>query len=301
MAIFMLDIEHSNLVLAQTPSDLGTDQNLAFCVIDVRRARRGAMLHRTHAVQPRSVAMSTDSPLEKPQISVWPDSTALMEAAALRIVAIARNAIAQRGQFVWALSGGSTPRPLYELLGSKRFASALDWRRVLFFWSDERCVGPDHPDSNFRMARLALLDRLPLSAAQVQRMHGEDEPSQAAADYEQQLRAHLGAAGGLDLVLLGLGSDGHIASLFPGSSALQETVRWVASNLSPAGAQRLTFTLPALNAAEVVLLLVAGADKAARVKQALHEPGDVLPVQRIHPSHGRVEWMLDTQAAGGLI
>jgi 6-phosphogluconolactonase len=241
----------------------------------------------------RSVAMGSDN---KPQISVWPDSAALTEAAALRIVLIAQQAIAERGQFVWALSGGTTPRPLYELLGSKRFAGVLDWSRVQFFWSDERCVAPDHPDSNYRLARAALLDALAISDSQVHRVRGEDEPSAAAAAYDRELQA----AGGVDLVLLGMGGDGHVASLFPGSSALQETERWVVANLSPAGAPRVTFTLPAINAANVVLLLVAGADKAARVKEALRDPRAHLPVQRIHPTQGHIEWMLDTHAAGGL-
>jgi len=240
--------------------------------------------------------MGTDNPLAKPKVSVLPDSAALVEAAALRVVSIAQQAIAERGQFVWALSGGATPRPLYELLGSKRFANVLDWTRVVFFWSDERCVAPDHADSNYRMARTALLDTLPLSPTQVHRLRGEDEPSAAAAAYDRELRA----SGGLDLVLLGMGGDGHVASLFPGSSALQETERWVVTNLSPAGAQRITFTLPAINAAKVVLLLVAGADKATRVKEALRDPSAQLPVQRIHPTEGHLEWMLDTQAAGGL-
>jgi 6-phosphogluconolactonase len=236
----------------------------------------------------------------KPQISVWPDSAALTEAAALRVVQLAQQAIAERGQFVWALSGGATPRPLYELLGSKRFASALDWSRVLFFWSDERCVAPDHPDSNYRCARASLLDALAIADSQVHRVRGEDEPSAAAAAYERELRAQVQATGSLDLVLLGMGGDGHVASLFPGSSALQEAEHWVVTNLSPAGAPRVTFTLPAINAAKVVLLLVAGADKAARVKEALRDPHARLPVQSIHPTQGHIEWMLDTQAAGGL-
>ena len=244
--------------------------------------------------------MGSEHPLAKPQISVWPDSAALMEAAALRIALIGQQAIAERGQFVWALSGGATPRPLYELLGSKRFANVLDWSRVHFFWSDERCVPPDHHDSNYRMARAALLDALPISEAQVRRMRAEDDPSEAAAAYDHALRAQVQATGSLDLVLLGMGSDGHIASLFPGSAALSETQRWVVTNLSPAGAPRITLTLPALNAAKVVLLLVAGADKAARVTEALRDPQAQLPVQRVRPTAGRIEWMLDAEAAAGL-
>lgn len=233
--------------------------------------------------------MATDKPL----ISILPDRDALMEAAAQRIIDIGRQAIAQRGQFAWALSGGSTPRALYELLGSERFSNTLDWPRVQFFWSDERCVPPDHPDSNYGMARAALLGRLPLTAAQVHRMPGEAPPEAAARAYELQLRA----AGRLDLVLLGMGTDGHTASLFPHSAALSESERWVVPNLSPTGSQRLTFTFATINHAAVALFLVAGADKAERVKQALQEPNADLPVQRVR---GHVEWMLDKQAAGGL-
>lgn len=233
---------------------------------------------------------------DTPQISIWPDLAALTEAAALRIVDIGRQAIAQRGQFAWALSGGATPRPVYELLGSARFARALDWGRVLFLWSDERCVPPDHPDSNYGMAHKALLAHLPIAPAQVLRMRGEDEPGAAAQAYDLQLRA----AGPLDLLLLGMGPDGHTASLFPRSPALAETERWVVSNRAPGGAARITFSFPALNQGAIALVLVAGADKAARVKQALHDPSADLPVQRVRPIHGRVEWMLDKQAAGEL-
>ena len=237
--------------------------------------------------------MATDGPLDKPLISILPDRAALMEAAALRIVDIGRQAIAQRGHFAWALAGGSTPRALYELLGSGRFIDKLDWQCVQFFWSDERCVAPDHEDSNYGMARAALLDRLPLTAAQVHRMQGEAPPEAAARAYELQLRA----AAPLDLVLLGMGADGHTASLFPHSPALSETQRWVVPSSSPTGTQRLTFTFTAINQARAVLLLVAGRDKAERVKQALQEPNAELPVQRVR---GHIEWMLDQQAAGEL-
>lgn len=242
--------------------------------------------------------MGTDSPQHKPQVSVFPDRAALIEAAAQRIVDSGQNAIDLRGQFAWALSGGSTPQPLYELLASPRFAKQLDWRRVEFFWSDERCVPPDHKDSNFRMAREALLDKLSLGANQVHRMRGEDEPEKAAAAYEAGLRAYHDS--GLDLVLLGMGADGHTASLFPRSPALQETTRWVVPNLSPTNTQRLTFTFPALNASAEVLFLVSGADKAARVQEALHSTQTDLPVQHVRPKRGRSEWLLDAEAAGAM-
>lgn len=235
------------------------------------------------------------------RLEVYADRAALIEAAAQRIIHIGQSAIAARGQFAWALSGGSTPQPVFELLAS-RFAHALDWRRVQFYWSDERCVPPDHPESNYGMARAALLDALAIDDAQVHRMRGEDDPEQAAAAYEAELRAY--RDGGLDLVQLGMGADGHTASLFPGTAALNESERWVVRNLSPKNTERLTFTFPAINAAAVVLFIVAGADKAARVQEALHGTHQTLPVQRVRPTHGRSEWLLDAQAAkelsGGL-
>jgi 6-phosphogluconolactonase len=239
-----------------------------------------------------------DSRLDKPLVSVMSDRAALIDAAAQRIIAIGQDAIATRGQFAWALSGGSTPQPIFELLASTRFASALDWRRVQFFWSDERCVPPDHPESNFGMARAALLDKLAISATQVHRMHGEDDPEQAAAAYESELRAYRDS--GLDLVQLGMGADGHTASLFPGTPALEERERWVVRNVSSTGTERLTFTFPAINAAAVVLFIVAGADKSKRVQEVLHGTQHNLPVQRVRPTSGRSEWLLDAHAAGEL-
>ena len=236
-------------------------------------------------------------PTDSRLVSVYPDRATLIAAAAQRIIDIGQNAIAQRGRFAWALSGGSTPQPLFELLASARFNGALDWRHVQFFWSDERCVPPDHPDSNFRMAREALLDKLSLSPTQVHRMHGEDDPESAARSYEAELGAYRNA--GLDLVQLGMGADGHTASLFPGTPALNEQARWVVPNLSPTGTNRLTFTFPAINAAKSVLFLVAGADKSTRIRQIFQEQQDY-PAARVHPAQGRSEWLLDAPAAGEL-
>src|SRR5262249_41973592 len=161
-----------------------------------------------------------------------------------------------------ALSGGSTPKALYALLATPAYAARVDWARVQVFWSDERCVGPESQDSNFRMAREALLAHVPLPEANVHRMRGEVEPLRAAAAYEQELRAAFSTPEGapqalperrFDLALLGLGDDGHTASLFPGTAAIDETARWVvAHHVAKLGVWRLTLTPPVLDAAWVV-------------------------------------------------
>lgn len=246
--------------------------------------------------------MGTSGPQDSPALSIWPDRAALMEAAARHVIQVGARAIERRRQFSWVLSGGSTPRALYGLLADERMRHALDWTRVSFFWGDERCVGPAHPDSNFRMARETLLDALRLRPEQVHRLRGEDDPAQAAAAYEAELRAALPGVVGpaFDLILLGMGADGHTASLFPGSLALAETERWVVPTCAPSGAWRLTLTLPAINAAAHVTFVVAGADKAARVHEVLTAPERELPAARVRPGRGELQWMLDAKAAGGL-
>lgn len=246
--------------------------------------------------------------------SIWKDKATLMEAAALRIATWASEAIDARNRFTIALSGGSTPRALYALLANanananERFVSKIDWTRVVFFWGDERCVPPDHPDSNYRMARESLLEAIGADPAHVFRMLGEELPERAAAGYEELLHKFFGIAPHgppprFDVVLLGMGADGHTASLFPGTPALDETERWVVPNRAdPTGLERLTLTLPVLNAAANSLFLVTGADKAERVKQVFERtPGaDALPASRIRPTHGNLEWMVDAAAASQL-
>jgi 6-phosphogluconolactonase len=243
--------------------------------------------------------------------SISSDPAALMNAAALRIATLSEQAIAKHGRFTFVLSGGSTPRQLYELLASDEFVSMIEWSRVDFFWGDERCVAPDHPDSNYRMARESLLDAIEPDPARVHRMLGEETPARAAAAYEAMLHAFFAVAPhgpppSFDLVLFGMGADGHTASLFPGTAALDETERWVvpnrASRAGMPGMPRLTLTFPILNAASNSLFLVTGADKAERVKQVLeHTPGsEALPASRIRPTHGQLEWMIDAAAASRL-
>ncbi len=241
-------------------------------------------------------------------VEIFSDRTALIAAEAERIVTVANESIEARGRCLMALSGGSTPKPLYELLASPPFAARVDWSRVHLFWGDERCVPPDHPDSNYRMTREALIDRVPLPAENVHRIRGEDDPSPAAEAYEKALREFFGVgdapARSFDLALLGMGPDGHTASIFPGTPATTETHRWAmpVHVLKPRDMWRVTLTTVVLNAAANVTFLVAGADKADVVQDVLRQDArpPSLPAQLIKPAHGVVHWMVDAAAAAGL-
>ncbi len=243
---------------------------------------------------------------QTPEVEVYGDADSLVHAEAERVVALAREAVSARGEFSLALSGGSTPRPLYELLATPRFASQVDWSCVHVFWGDERCVPPDHIESNYRMAREALLDHVPIPASNVHRIIGEAQPDDAAAAYEEILRAYFGRRSGpadrtFDLALLGMGDDGHTASLFPGTPAVTEEERWVLAShvTAPRDMWRITLTPVALNAAAAVTFLVAGASKAKRVRDVLEGSARAapFPAQHIHPRHGALTWMLDAAAA----
>ena len=238
------------------------------------------------------------------EVIAFPSPADIAVAAAERFVAAAAAAVAARGRFTVALAGGSTPKALYARLASPARAARVDWTRVHVFWGDERCVPPEHPSSNYRMAREALLDHVPIPAAQVHRLRGEDEPRTAAAAYEVELRAAFPeGASGFDLVFLGMGDNGHTASLFPGLSAVHESARWVvAESVAEVGMWRLTLTPAALNAAAAVVFLVAGRDKAAMLAQVLEGPCDIdrRPVQVVAPVDGTVTWLIDTAAAAEL-
>ncbi len=257
-----------------------------------------------------------------PEIIVVPDRAALAREAASRFIALARGAIAARGKFSVALSGGSTPRELYALLATLEFSTQIDWSRIHFFWGDERAVPPDHPDSNYRMVYETLLSRVQPPARNVHRILAEQPPADAARAYEETLREFFDldadergqtrtrekiprssvAIGGpsFDLVLLGLGANGHTASLFPHTPVLHETTRWVAAEyIDEVKMWRITLTAPVINAAVNILWLVAGADKAATVRAVLrgeYRPND-LPAQLIQPTNGRAVWLLDADAA----
>jgi 6-phosphogluconolactonase len=241
-------------------------------------------------------------------IRLFEDTEALSEAAANEFLRLAREAVASRGRFTVALSGGSTPRRLYQLLAGPPWRSGVDWGRVIFFWGDERCVPPDHPDSNYRMAREALLDHVPIPPENVHRFEAERPDHDAVArDYQNLLASSFGidSAGpppAFDLVLLGMGPDGHTASLFPDTLALNETVRWAVANHVPKfGADRLTLTYPVLNRGREVLFLIAGADKAVVLREALegHSDPPRFPFLRVRPE-GDLFWFLDRAAAPSL-
>ena len=229
------------------------------------------------------------------EVQVYPDLEALSWAAAKVLVEMIYEAVGRRGQCGLALSGGRTPRRLYELLGSD-YAKEIPWDRVHLFWSDERCVPPDHPDSNYRLAHEALIAYAPISSKNVHRVPAELGPRRAAEVYEQILRAF----GPLDIALLGVGADGHVASLFPGHPALEERERWVRAIPEPLGSPahpRVTLTLPALNAAESTFFLAAGAEKRAIIRAILEdlEAAEHYPAARIRP-RARAIWYLDREA-----
>ena len=238
-------------------------------------------------------------------VQVFPEADTLLDAAAGMVVAHAVTSIAARGRFVIALAGGSTPRGLYQRLARVAWRDRIDWSRVHLCWGDERCVSPTHADSNYRMAREALLDHVPVPAAQVHRMRGEDVPDSAAVNYEAELRATLdaGPPGGpsvFDLVLLGLGADGHTASLFPGMPSGRVITRWVvAEHVDTARGWRLTLTPPIINAARSVLFLVTGDDKAAALAAVLEGPAQpsALPAQAVASGSSQVTWLVDRAAA----
>jgi 6-phosphogluconolactonase len=237
-------------------------------------------------------------------IRVLPDPAALFEAAARHVVEQSQAAIAARGRFSIALSGGSTPRDLHQRVASPPLADQVDWSRVHVFFGDERCVPPDDARSNYRMASETLLSKVPIPAEHIHRMRGELPPEIAARDYERELGEFFGdEPPSLDLILLGMGDNGHTASLFPGLTAVHEQLRWVvAEYVAEVSMWRLTLTPVVLNLAREVLFLVAGSAKAAmlrRVLQGPYSPGE-LPAQVVRPRLGEVFWLVDAAAAAEL-
>lgn len=242
------------------------------------------------------------------ELRILENGEELAREAADFVVWAGEQAIQNAGAFRLALSGGSTPKALYALLAGTGLVQRLDWRRVVVFFGDERCVPPDHADSNFRMANEALIKPLNIPQDCIFRMHGEDEPGQAARRYEESLRKEFGAPAPawprFDLILLGLGDDGHTASLFPGTPALGEQKRLVVPNQAPQGAkQRLTFTVPLINQAHTVVFLVSGKSKAPALRAVLEDraaDNKKFPAKLIQPENGRLIWFLDHAAAAEL-
>jgi 6-phosphogluconolactonase len=236
------------------------------------------------------------------RFEVLPDASAVAVATADRFIAVARRSIEERGRFRVALSGGSTPKRVYPLLVIQPRVGAVDWSLVDFFWGDERAVPPDHPDSNFGVAYQMLIAALPnVRPDAIHRMPAEAPDLDAAAlAYEAELRLAFGARGAdppaFDLIWLGMGPDGHTASLFPGSAALDVTDRWVVPNWAPGlQAWRMTLTFPVLDAAREALFVVTGADKADALERV--RAGDQeLPAARVRAA--QIEWLVDAAAAG---
>jgi 6-phosphogluconolactonase len=237
---------------------------------------------------------------------VEPDSAALARRAVEYFVEMAGEAVEAQGRAHIAISGGSTPKAAFELLAdpNQPWRQRMPWEMLDLYWVDERCVPPDDAESNYRMTREALLDHVPLKPDQIHRIEGELEPEAAAVRYEEELRSsfHLDGAGSprFDLVALGLGSDGHTASLFPHSQAIHETNRLVVANRVPqTGASRVTLTWPMINRARSVFFLVSGQEKASVLKEVLTGPHDPerLPSQLIWPSSGILTLILDKAAA----
>jgi len=229
-------------------------------------------------------------------VRVFENSQELARAAAAMFTEEAERSIREKGRFAVALAGGSTPKVLYELLAAE-YRDDLDWGKVHVFFGDERCVPPDHEDSNYRMARQALLSRVPVGS--VHRMRGELTASKAAALYEEELVSFFGGPPGFDFILLGIGEDGHTASLFPRTPALYVCDHWVIENpVEKLGTIRITLTTPAINRARKVAFLVTGAGKAEALREVLEgdaEPQDY-PAKLIYPS-GVLTWMIDREAA----
>jgi 6-phosphogluconolactonase len=240
----------------------------------------------------------------QPEIRIVNTPAELFQAAATEFAALAVQAVQSHGRFSVALSGGSTPKTLYALLASGSVPN-IPWEKIFFFFGDERFVPPDHPDSNYRMAREAgLFAKVPDD--HVFRLRTEEKDADTAAlQYEQTVQRFFGLQPGelprFDLVFLGLGPDGHTASLFPGTAALNEKSRLVVANwVDKFQTYRITLTLPVLNRAACVLFLISGADKANIVREVLKNANANLPSQKVRPADGRLLWLLDRGAASGL-
>jgi 6-phosphogluconolactonase len=235
-------------------------------------------------------------------IERFADAETLQQAAAKRIVDLLREAIAQRRKGTIALSGGSTPKAIYELLAEEPFRSHVDWSRVHFFWGDERCVPPTHADSNYRMTNIALLEKIEIPDANIHRVEAERAPNEAARLYEGELRKCFSLKQNefprFDVLLLGIGEDGHTASLFPETAILNKTKRSVAEVFVPKfNAYRISMTFPTINNSRTILFLVSGASKTKILQEVLEGAPNRFPAQRIQPTSGKLFWFVDDTAA----
>lgn len=243
--------------------------------------------------------------MEQPDyhLEIYDNPQELAWAAASRFASLAEQSIAERGTFTVALSGGSTPKAMFSLLAQSPFAASLPWAEIQFFWGDERCVPPDHPDSNFRMTMETLLSKVAASPEKIFRIPAEDDDHHRAAErYATTLQQTFNSeTPQFDLVFLGMGADGHTASLFPGTKALRATNQTVVANfVEKLNSWRITLTATTITNARNVSFLVAGEDKAATLRDVLegkYQP-EIYPSQLIRPVNGSLLWMLDEAAAG---
>lgn len=255
-------------------------------------------------IQQRPGGGTVTAPVELRRLTTPQD---LFQAAGEEVLRAAIHAVAERGRFTIALSGGSTPRSLYTLIAANASAT-LPWDRMFFFFGDERHVPPDDPDSNYRMVKESLLSTAPIPPSNVFRIPAENPDADAAAEiYEQTLRKFFALAPDefprFDLILLGIGPDGHTASLFPETAALQEKSRLVVANwVEKLNTSRITLTLPVLNHARLVAFLVSGIDKAPALHEVLEgkAPAEKYPSKLVQPSDGKLIWFVDKAAASEL-
>ncbi len=255
-------------------------------------------------IKERCTSPKAPTLLTNPTILTYPDLESLSRGAAGLFARLAQQAVTVRGRFSVALSGGRTPRRAYEILARPPFREQVPWDRAHIFWGDERCVPPDDPRSNARLAREVLLDHVPLPRTRIHPFSCSPNPAAGAREYEALLRDFFpGTSPGLDLVLLGLGEDGHTASLFPYNRALEEREAWTAAVYLPSeDLHRVTLTPAFINQAAAVAFLVAGAAKARVLREVLQGPRDPrrLPGQLINPEGGELFWLVDREAAGEL-
>ena len=237
------------------------------------------------------------------KLEIVADETALAQAAAEHFMAAASAAIRERGKFNVALAGGSTPKAMYALLREEPMRGKLDWEKINFYFGDERCVMPDHPDSNYGLAHQNLFEPLELTEEWVYRIRGELDPVDAAGEYEDLIKKMLGPNPVFDLILLGMGPDGHTASLFPGTLDKIDP-DWLVSStfVEKLNSHRITLTPRAINGARAILVVAGGANKADALAHVLTGPREpnVYPSQILHPEHGTLTWLVDRAAAKGL-
>lgn len=234
------------------------------------------------------------------EIEIFETRAELAARAANLVVEKLSGALSLNGRASLVLSGGSTPKKLYTLLASDEYRNKVEWEKVLIFFGDERCVPPDSDESNYKTASDTLLSKVPIPGENIFRIKGELDPEIAAAEYEQQIKTTLGEHPSLDIVLLGMGPDGHTASLFPKTTALDENKKLVAANyVEKLNTWRVTLTLPAINAAKNIIFLIAGSDKAETVKEILENNSD-FPAQKVTPENGLLIWLLDKKSTDSL-